>query len=200
MCSIAVKAEKVLMAHSLEGRFSFLDDDLADFVAPRLPRAVVERPKMGFTVPPQFFLHDVQCAATVRKDSMQHCRNPARLALPVSAPARGVTLADLALEVVQLPEELQRLLGDGTLVVGPQLMELAPRVRHAADLGHPQLVAGHRAREVVGDQLALPAPFARQPEELPHVLAAAAVGEVEDHRPGRAEAARTVCPQVRLVR
>ena len=161
MCSIAVKADKVLMAHSLEGRFSFLDDDLADFVAPRLPqamqlprpgsskpllrtlmtdrlpRAVIKRPKMGFTVPPQFFLHDVQCAATVRKDSMQHCCNPARLALPVSAPARGVPLADLALEVVQPPEELQRLPGDGTLVVGPQLMELAPRVRHAADLGHP---------------------------------------------------------------
>jgi asparagine synthase (glutamine-hydrolysing) len=81
--NLMMKADKVLMAHSLEGRFPFLDNDLADFalrlpqamklprpgsskhllrtlMTDRLPRAVIERPKMGFTVPPQFFLHGLR--------------------------------------------------------------------------------------------------------------------------------------------
>jgi len=81
--NLMMKADKVLMAHSLEGRFPFLDNALADFalrlpqamklprpgsskhllrtlMAERLPRAVIERPKMGFTVPPQFFLQGLR--------------------------------------------------------------------------------------------------------------------------------------------
>jgi hypothetical protein len=97
----------------------------------------------------------------------------------------AVGIGHLALDVIQLAEELQRLLADLAAVVGPQLVELAPRVRHAADLGHAQLEAGLVAAEVVGDELALPARLvvrAGQPEEVAHMLAAAAVGEVEDHR------------------
>jgi hypothetical protein len=67
------------MSHSLEGRFPFLDLDLYNFAArlpqsmklpspasskhvlrtlmtDKLPRSVIERRKMGFTVPPSFFL------------------------------------------------------------------------------------------------------------------------------------------------
>jgi len=77
--NLMMKADKVLMAHSLEGRFPFLDLDLYRFAAnlpqhmklphadsskhvlrqlmtPRLPLSVTQRRKMGFTVPPSFFL------------------------------------------------------------------------------------------------------------------------------------------------
>ncbi len=81
--NLMMKADKVLMAHSLEGRFPFLDLDLYRFasnlpqamklphagsskhvlrrlMAPQLPRSVIERRKMGFTVPPAFFLQPLQ--------------------------------------------------------------------------------------------------------------------------------------------
>ena len=81
--NLMMKADKVLMAHSLEGRFPFLDLDLWRFaqrlpqsmklphagsskhvlrrlMADRLPRSVLERRKMGFTVPPGFFLQGLQ--------------------------------------------------------------------------------------------------------------------------------------------
>lgn len=77
--NLMMKADKVLMSHSLEGRFPFLDLKLYDFaarlpqamklpspasskhvlrtlMADKLPRSVIERRKMGFTVPPSFFL------------------------------------------------------------------------------------------------------------------------------------------------
>lgn len=77
--NLMMKADKVLMAHSLEGRFPFLDLDLWRF-ARRLPQSmklpaansskhvlrqlmrkslpapVLDRMKMGFTVPQHFFL------------------------------------------------------------------------------------------------------------------------------------------------
>lgn len=72
--NLMMKADKILMSHSLEGRFPFLDKDLFSFVSglpeefkikngditkhilkeltlPHLPTNVVKRPKMGFTVP-----------------------------------------------------------------------------------------------------------------------------------------------------
>jgi len=81
--NLMMKADKVLMAHSLEGRFPLLDQPLFDFAAAlpqacKLPRAdsskhllrqllkrhlpaeVVDRRKMGFTVPPAFFLQTLQ--------------------------------------------------------------------------------------------------------------------------------------------
>lgn len=77
--NLMMKADKVLMSHSLEGRFPFLDLPLYQFaarlpqamklpspsstkhvlrslMADRLPRSVIERRKMGFTVPFVFFL------------------------------------------------------------------------------------------------------------------------------------------------
>ena len=77
--NLMMKADKVLMAHSLEGRFPFLDLDLYQFarrlpqamklpaanatkhvlrqlMSTRLPASVIDRSKMGFTVPQHFFL------------------------------------------------------------------------------------------------------------------------------------------------
>lgn len=71
---LMMKADKVLMYHSLEGRFPFLDNNLIDFstqlaselkidanqntkfllkklMEPRLPKVVTHRAKMGFSVP-----------------------------------------------------------------------------------------------------------------------------------------------------
>ena len=81
--NLMMKADKVLMAHSLEGRFPFLDLDLYRFaqtlpasmklphagsskhvlrqlMARQLPREVIERRKMGFTVPTPFFLQPLR--------------------------------------------------------------------------------------------------------------------------------------------
>jgi asparagine synthase (glutamine-hydrolysing) len=81
--NLMMKADKVLMSHSLEGRFPFLDLDLYRFaaalpqamklpstasskhvlrllMADKLPSSVIERRKMGFTVPPAFFLQHLQ--------------------------------------------------------------------------------------------------------------------------------------------
>jgi len=53
--------------------------------------------------------------------------------LPRRAPAVGIAGGALALDVVELGEELQRLLTDRAAVVGPEFMELAPGVRYAAE-------------------------------------------------------------------
>lgn len=81
--NLMMKADKILMAHSLEGRFPFLDlgilnlacrlpqsmrlphpqsskHVLRKLMAPKLPRSIIERPKMGFTVPPGIFLDRLQ--------------------------------------------------------------------------------------------------------------------------------------------
>lgn len=81
--NLMMKADKVLMSHSLEGRFPFLDLNLYNFaaslpqamklpspasskhvlrrlMADKLPRSVIERRKMGFSVPPVFFLQHLQ--------------------------------------------------------------------------------------------------------------------------------------------
>jgi len=71
--NLMMKADKILMSHSLEGRFPFLDINLFEFscqlpedyklnksvtkhllrslVDPVMPKDIIDRPKMGFTVP-----------------------------------------------------------------------------------------------------------------------------------------------------
>jgi hypothetical protein len=44
----------------------------------------------------------------------------------------GIQLAHLLLDLIQSSEVLQRFLGDYTLVIGPQIVEFAPRVRETA--------------------------------------------------------------------
>ena len=81
--NLMMKADKVLMAHSLEGRFPFLDLDLYRFaqklpaamklpnarsskhvlrqlMARQLPKSVIQRQKMGFTVPPIHLLEPMR--------------------------------------------------------------------------------------------------------------------------------------------
>lgn len=81
--NLMMKADKILMAHSLEGRFPFLDLDvwryasalpremklprvesskhvLRALMKTRLPRSVIERQKMGFTVPPVYLLEPMR--------------------------------------------------------------------------------------------------------------------------------------------
>ena len=57
--------------------------------------------------------------------------------------------------LVELAEELLRLLADLAAMVGPELVELSPGVRHAADLGHSQFEPSLVPGEVVTDELAL---------------------------------------------
>lgn len=71
--NLLMKADKILMSHSLEGRFPFLSKTIAEFLmslpphlkigpdggkhvlrrafGSRLPQSIISRPKMGFTVP-----------------------------------------------------------------------------------------------------------------------------------------------------
>jgi asparagine synthase (glutamine-hydrolysing) len=92
--NLMMKADKVLMAHSLEGRFPFLDLDLWRFastlpqsmklphagsskhvlrrlMSTQLPRSVIERRKMGFTVPPAFFLKTMQSRLLAAVDTLR---------------------------------------------------------------------------------------------------------------------------------
>jgi asparagine synthase (glutamine-hydrolysing) len=81
--NLMMKADKIMMAHSLEGRFPFLDKDLFEYVsrlpqdfkwhpdgtskwllreivARHLPQSIIDRPKMGFTVPVDKFLQELK--------------------------------------------------------------------------------------------------------------------------------------------
>lgn len=92
--NLMMKADKVLMSHSLEGRFPLLDLDLFRFAAAlpetmklgpggsskhvlrrllarHLPAEVVDRRKMGFTVPPAFFLQALQPRLRVALDALR---------------------------------------------------------------------------------------------------------------------------------
>ena len=75
----------------------------------------------------------------------------------------GVEVCNFPFHVVQLDEELQGVFADLAAVVGPQLVVLAPRVRHAADLGYAELEASLVAAEVVGDELPRPASLVAGP-------------------------------------
>lgn len=80
--NLMMKADKILMSQSLEGRFPFLDHDLLKYVSqlpteykirdgitkwilkeimlPKLPEKIVNRPKMGFTVPVDLLLQKMK--------------------------------------------------------------------------------------------------------------------------------------------
>jgi asparagine synthase (glutamine-hydrolysing) len=93
--NLMMKADKVLMAHSLEGRFPLLDLPLFNFAASlpqamklphadsskhllrqllkrQLPASVVDRRKMGFTVPPAFFLQTMQARLREAIATLRH--------------------------------------------------------------------------------------------------------------------------------
>jgi len=95
----------------------------------------------------------------------------------------GVEMPDLFLDLVQPPEQLQRFLSDVALVVGPQVVELAPRVREAAGLDDTLLEQRLVAAVVVAHERAAPVA-----EELLRVAPGAAVGDSAHgciHRLGR---------------
>ncbi len=87
---------------------------------------------------------------------LQRVSDPSRAPLAQLPPYIGFEIEHFALEVIEGAVERQRLLGDGAAVVDPQLVELAPGVRHTASLGHAELEAGLVAAEVVDDEAALP--------------------------------------------
>ena len=64
------------------------------------------------------------------------------LAWRIARRASGVSSRTSTLDLVQLAEEFERLLSDRAAVVGPELVELASGVRHAARLSHSKLEAG----------------------------------------------------------
>jgi len=80
---LMMKADKIMMAHSLEGRFPFLDKRIIELVhkippeyklnsdgitkwilkqtfSPYLPKRIINRPKMGFTVPVELLLEKLK--------------------------------------------------------------------------------------------------------------------------------------------
>lgn len=93
--NLMMKADKILMSHSLEGRFPFLDKELFEFMAnqpqifkinqqdgkskwllrelmePYLPESVLSRPKMGFSVPISRFLQEMKPVVMNVANSLQ---------------------------------------------------------------------------------------------------------------------------------
>lgn len=120
---------------------------------------------------------------------MQGIGDPGRALLAYSSSLIGLEFLHLALDAVELAEELQRPLTDLAAMVDPQLVELPAGMGKAANLRHAQLEAGVVAAEVVAQELAVPtaslcwvAGVRVQAQEAAHMLPAAALGEVEHHR------------------
>ena len=101
----------------------------------------------------------------------------------------------LALNVVELAEELQRFLGEGALVVDPQIVEFPARVRKTPNLDHALSEQPLVPRVVVADELAAPAV-----EEVLGMRRAAALSEVVHDGVQGIELGRAVAPDVCAVR
>ncbi|RME91453.1 MAG: asparagine synthase (glutamine-hydrolyzing), partial [Candidatus Hydrogenedentota bacterium] len=93
--NLMMKADKILMAHSLEGRFPFLDRDLFEYAAtlpqhykispdgttkwllkeimtPHLPKNNIKKKKMGFTVPVDRMLLELKTTVLQTFNELQH--------------------------------------------------------------------------------------------------------------------------------
>ena len=95
--------------------------------------------------------------------------------LPDPMPLAWSELGNVSLHVIERAEQRQRLASDLAAVVGPEVMELAPGVRHAAGFDDSVLEQGLVSGIVVADQLALPVA-----DELSRVASTAGLGEVVD--------------------
>jgi hypothetical protein len=76
--------------------------------------------------------------------------------LPHLASSISIELLHFALDVIELAEVLQRLLGELALVIRVQIKELTPRVRQTPAFEHAFGQDGFVARVVVADELATP--------------------------------------------
>lgn len=157
--NLMMKADKVLMAHSLEGRFPFLDLDLFRFaaqlpqsmklphagsskhvlrrlMAPQLPRSVIERRKMGFTVPPSFFLQTLHGRLRDALDRLRGTPVADVLDLPAVAALIERFYGGEAMPVFKVWSMAVLLLWWAD--VYPQVKAAPVALRHAADAGAPR--------------------------------------------------------------
>ncbi len=151
---------------------------------------------------PQAVVDRLRCCAAVRypltlrqQPRLQRVGRRPALLLPKQASLLGIQFLRLPLDVVQHAEQLERVFGNLALVIGPQLVELAPGMRHAARFGNARPEQCLVAAVVVAHQRA--APIAQEDTRM---LAATGLGEVEHHRLHRAHAGAAIAPQVRPVR
>ena len=100
-------------------------------------------------------------------------------------------VGNVPLDLVELLDIDQRLLGNLALVVGMQVEEFPARMGHAAGFGHAVSDQRLVARVIVADERTAPVA-----EEFPGMFARPAVGKVIDHRLDRLEGPNAVRPQV----
>ena len=120
---------------------------------------------------------------------MEFIQNRLGLLLAYSSPFVRAQLGDFPLDLVELLNGGQRLLGNLALVVGMQVEEFPARMCHATGFGDAVGDQGLVARVIVADERAAPVA-----EEFPGMFARPALGKVIDHRLDRLEGADAVGP------
>ena len=115
--------------------------------------------------------------------------------LPDAQPFVSTEIFDFPLDLVQLRNVRQRLLGNLTLVADMQVKELAPGVRHATDLGDGGTEAGLVATEVVTHQSTTPVA-----QKGSCMFTGAGFTEVVDHGLQIFKGSRRIGPEVGPVR
>ena len=98
---------------------------------------------------------------------MKLIQNRFGLLLAYSSPFVRLQVGNLPLNLIELLNVDQRLLGNLALVVGMQVEEFAARMRHATRFGHAVGDQGFVARVIVADERAAPVA-----EEFPACLPA----------------------------